>query len=116
MRHGPRRGKDMRSLRSYASVLAVSAVAVLLGASCASSNKPVDAGDEPKGDQAVGSAASEFPTFSCAGFWTGVWCGGNYGFPGSPYALYYCSNGTAQLVQVCPGYCHAGTIGVEDHC
>ncbi|WP_437280502.1 hypothetical protein WME90_08035 [Sorangium sp. So ce375] len=55
-------------------------------------------------------------TFSCAGFWNGVWCGGNRGFPGSPYALYYCYNGTGQLIQNCPGYCHAEPAGHEDHC
>lgn len=128
----------MRSLRHMTSVCTLAAVAALLGASCASSGQSMKAGDDTSGDPPkVRDQASEertdesldcqsrrYPapapgsgfTFSCAGFWNGVWCGGNLGFPGSPYALYYCYNGTGQLIATCPGRCVAGPSGVEDHC
>ena len=121
----PKGARNMSMLKSCATLLPVAAMAALLGASCASSDKPVDTGDDTKGDHAVGSDPEEQRVWpapvppgggSCAGYWNGVWCGGNLGFPGSPYALYYCNNGISTLVANCPGLCHSGPIGTEDHC
>jgi hypothetical protein len=136
----------MISLRNIALAGALAAPAALSSASCALSDTPVTPADDPTSDQASfsGDRASgertaqsqprspgyEAPvfrapivpapspsfTFSCAGFWNGVWCGGNQGFPGSSHALYYCSDGTGQLITTCPGLCVGGPAGVEDHC
>ncbi|MFT3767960.1 MAG: hypothetical protein QM820_21120 [Minicystis sp.] len=146
MAQGSKGAVDMKTLRSIASVLAVAALASLFGVNCASTEAPVNAGENTtvgatadSGDMALAEdeqtgesrgasqpsyGAPRFApapppgtlTFSCAGFWDGVWCGGNQGFPGSNHALYYCHGGTGFLLFTCPGLCVAGPSGVEDHC
>jgi hypothetical protein len=107
---------------------ALAAVVALIGAGCMAAGTP---GDNANAEPAVGSVqeasvVGELPsapppppgslTFSCAGFWNGVWCGGNQGFPGSTDALYYCYEGNGTLIIGCPGPCQAEPSGVEDHC
>jgi hypothetical protein len=120
----------MRPLASKVSMLVVCALAVPLGASCMASDASEGAGDDTTVEGVVSSALEAqphmappapapppgTPMFSCAGFWNGLYCGGNLGFPGSPHALYYCFNNSARLVMVCPGVCVAGPPGVEDRC
>jgi hypothetical protein len=124
---------DMKSLRYTISAWILVTGAALFGASCASSERPANGGGDttdPAGGEQTGESqdpsraatyAAPAPppgsvTSSCAGFWNGVWCGGNQGFPGSTSALYYCYNGRSLLIQVCPGSCQGQPIGVEDHC
>lgn len=113
----------MNALRSIASVLTVGALAALFGVNCTTTQAPVNGGDDAQinesRDPQVYAPPSPSPgglSFPCTGFATGVWCGGNRGFPGSPYSLYYCNNGAGTFLYDCPGLCVAGPPGVEDHC
>jgi len=106
----------MNSLRRAASVLAVSAVAALFGASCASLNEPVnDADDTKPGDQTSDEQTGEVRQplrprpyggggyGGCYGIPDGLYCGGDM-VSGDPNTLYQCVRGVKYFARYCGGW------------
>src|SRR5262245_28180942 len=104
--------RDMNSLRRAASVFAVSAVAALFGASCASVDEPANDGDDTKaGDQANDEQTGEVQDLilrrpygggygGCYGIPDGLYCGGDM-VSGDPNSLYQCVRGVRYFARYC---------------
>jgi hypothetical protein len=123
----------MNTLQGIASMLFISGAAALLGAGCAATEEPVNAGidNDTEEEATVGSVQEEQrrrpprggPRYGggggggnpCAWLEDGAYCGGNQ-IPGNPNTLYRCRYGYQSVIQHCIYGCQRMPQGIPDRC
>ena len=124
----------MSSMRIVTSLLAISTMAALLVAGCATpegaesagSEETVNAGDGSDAGAAIGSSQEALTQRggwgggggggnACAWLQDGAYCGGNQ-IPGNPNVLYRCYHGYQSVIQFCTFGCQPMPSGIPDHC
>jgi hypothetical protein len=118
----------MGSLHRKMSFAALAAAAALLGAACASSDRPVGAADgEENGATVEERGQAEEPATNgdrdrawggggCApSLADGAYCGGDM-VMGNPNTLFQCQGGLKTIYEVCPTKCNVSLPGFPDYC